>query len=435
MSISKSIFFLKNSIKNNFLKNIIVSISGNSIAQVIPIIFYPVLTKIYLPGEFGLVSSLMTITTFLSVIISLKYESAIFVANSKNEALNVLIFVLLLSGLIISIIYLPLILFSNSIVLKLKYYNLDFGLYFLFIPIIAYSIVIYNSYNEWCIKNGLYKSLVFNKISNSSSIVFFKYLFGVVKYLKNGLIIGELFGRFLPAFFSFCKLIKDEGKNIKILSIPQYKLLAYKFINFPKYSLFDQIINQIIGSFPIIFIGIYFNINEVGFFVMSMNILSVPMSVFGLSISDVFRKILLDSFRYNDDSSKIYLKFLKILFLIGIILFFILYNTIPFIFNLLLGSTWDNSIKYAFILLPSTIIGFISMSLSGVLIATNNNRLSMIWQFIYLTLVLISFFIGFLIFNNIFITITIFSGSRIISYLLYIYFSYNSLKNITFDNK
>jgi O-antigen/teichoic acid export membrane protein len=399
-------------------------------AQIIPIMFYPILAKIYLPEEFGFVSSLMTIATFISVVASLRYESAIFIANSKEEAINIFIFVLTLSGAMILIISLPLLFFSNKLFTILEYYNYRLGYFIFLCPIIAYSLIVYNCYNEWCVKNDSFKLLSYNKITNSAFTVISKLLFGIITFFKHGLILGELFGRFFSALFSFYKFIKEDGVNITFLRRDQFVSIAKKYIKFPKYTLLDQIISQLISAFPIIFIGFYFNFNDVGYFVMSMNILSLPVSVISLSISDVFRNKIVDAINKNLNCKVIYLKMLKILSFSSVLLIILLYFIIPKVFDLFLGETWDKSKIFALLLLPSTIIGLISMSLSGVLIATNNNKISLIWQFIYLFLVLMSFFIGLFYFNDIYLTIAFFSIARAIAYILYIYYSYKSTNEI-----
>ena len=68
---------IRNLLKSEFLKNIITLFSGASIAQLIPVIVAPILSRIYLPEQFGLLGVLMALIGIFSVVATFQYESAI----------------------------------------------------------------------------------------------------------------------------------------------------------------------------------------------------------------------------------------------------------------------------------------------------------------------------------------------------------------------
>ena len=73
----------------DFVKNATTLTAGTTIAQVVNLILYPALGRIYSVDEFAGLSILMSITSILSVIATGKYEFSIITTSSKIEALNV----------------------------------------------------------------------------------------------------------------------------------------------------------------------------------------------------------------------------------------------------------------------------------------------------------------------------------------------------------
>lgn len=379
-----------------------------------------------MPNQFGLLSSLMTVATLISVIAPLKYDYAIILAQSKKEASEIVTFVLMLSLGIIVVIYLIMILLPLEDIATFGNIELTSNYYILLTPIIAYFIIVYNCYIEWCIRIKYFNETSISKIANSSSNVLSKISLSFFSKSSSSLVLGELIGRGISATISIIALINYNA----IVKLNSKKIIniALKYIKFPKYTLLDQIFSQFNSMLPILMIGYYFSLLEVGFFVMSLNLLSVPISLISFTIRDVFRQKVVEVIRTKSRCDKVYIKMLNLMVLIGIGIGIVMYFLIPIIFDILLDDNWKESSHYTMILLPSTILGLISMSLSGVLIATEKNSTSMKWQILYFILVIISFVFGKYIFNDIVKTIILFSFFRGLTYLVYIYISYIASK-------
>ena len=94
--------------KSGFNKNFLSLISGTSIAQIIPILIAPILSRLYSPEDFGLYAFYIGIVGVLSVISTFKYEMAIIIPKNKlvvNQLLQISIFSSILISLISSEIF------------------------------------------------------------------------------------------------------------------------------------------------------------------------------------------------------------------------------------------------------------------------------------------------------------------------------------------
>jgi O-antigen/teichoic acid export membrane protein len=72
---------------NSFFKNIVTLTSGNSFAQLIPILIAPILTRIYTVEDFATFALFISVCSVLGVFSNLKYAGAIVIADLKKEVL------------------------------------------------------------------------------------------------------------------------------------------------------------------------------------------------------------------------------------------------------------------------------------------------------------------------------------------------------------
>lgn len=415
-------------IKSEFAKNAFTLTLGTSIAQIFPMLFYPILGRIFTPAEFGLFATIASITAIISVLATGKYESCILITENKQDAANIVGLVLLLSFFILLISFLILQLYSYEISIWFKDPSLR---RWLFVPpLSAYVIIIYSCYNEWCVRNKYFASLSWNKIINAGSTTFGKLFFGIVKVSNNGLIIGDLIGRTISAIGCIFRGLRKDKEVFFQISLKKMKILSKRYIEFPKYSLPGQLLNTIGGQLPVILIGIFFNSNEVGFYAMTSNVLSIPSSVISAAIRDTFRQRANEDYKRIGSCRSIYTKTLIIISIVAIIGLALLFFILPELFSVVLGEQWRKSGEYSQILIPMIALSFISNSLSGVLIIAEKMKVGLLFQIYYLSITFMTLSIGFWVFHSVKMTFFCYAIGMSSVYLLEIYLSYKySSKN------
>lgn len=419
---------IQNLVKGEFARNAITLTLGTSIAQILNFLIYPILSRLFSPSDFGIYATVSSITTILAVMGTGRYEKSVLIADSKNDAANIIglaLFIGLIVNLTILVIFL---LFSKPIGL---FFNAPYLEKWLFIcPIGALSINIYNCYNEWCVRNKYFTNLSFNKITNSSAIALNKFLFGILKLSNYGLIIGDLFGRLITAIVSVYYSLKKDKNEFFQISIKKFKIQARKYIDFPKLFLPGEVINSITLALPIFFIGAYFSKNEVGLYSTAMSFLYLPISVIAYTIKDVFRQKANEEFKKSGNCIYSYIKLFKILMLSSIIGFALLFPILPGVFSFVLGNDWRPSGEFSQILLPMIVVEFIATPLNGVFIVTNQLRVIFYWQILFLVFTVLSLFIGIKVFNNITMCLLCYSIGRSFAFILDAVLSYKYAKGV-----
>ncbi|MDO5615015.1 MAG: oligosaccharide flippase family protein [Cruoricaptor ignavus] len=414
-------------IKGDFKKNALVLAGGTAVSQIINVIFYPILGRLFTPEEFGVFALLNTIVSILSVIATLKYEDAILIAKTKKEVVNIISLCLLLSVGILTVIFVTILCFSSFLANQLGVQ--DVAKWLFLCPINALALVVFNLYNEWCVKNKYFSYLSVNKVTSASTLSLGKLFFGMSKYFSGGgLILGDTIGRFATSIicvYRGWRLEKDFGSHF---SFPMIKSSLKKYNDFPKFYLPDQLINKLGQALPIVLLGIFYTEKEVGFFSMTLAVLSLPVSVISIALKDVFRQKANQDFMEYGNCRPIFRKLFIRLFLLAFVGCLVLFFFMPSLFSLFLGEQWYMAGVYSQILLPMIAFSFVSMSLSGVLVIAKKLKQSMYWQILYLLITLLSLYIGYWYFKDIIFTLIIFSIGRSLAYAVYIAMSYKYAK-------
>lgn len=411
---------------SNFAKNSLKLSIGTAFAQFFPLAIYPILGRLFVPDDFGLLASLTAVTSILSVFSTGRYENSILIAEDDIKAFNLLALSILLSLVILLISILPLYIFKSAI-MNLLGLNSSFG-WLLICPLTAFFINVFNCYSEWCVRKQYYTKLSINKITNSASVSLTKLLLGYVRIFPKGLIMGDIIGRFITMIACIVRLIRDDYKFIKEVSPKIMLNQAKRFIKFPKFIMPAQLLNTVGASGPILLIGYYFNEQIVGFFSMSMTILALPVSVISTSIRDVFRQKANEEYKINGSFDGLFKKILIILSSITILFSIIIYPFIPNIFKFVLGDTWIESGVYSQILLPMIVVDFIAISLSGVFMITEKLKQQLYWQLYFVIISILSIIIGVNFFSDIIEVLLIFMTARLSAYIYLITISYKYSK-------
>ena len=112
--IKKNIYKIKDKIlKSEFNRNVLILMTGTTIAQATPIMITPILTRLYTPEDFGFFAIYQAITVIFTVIVNGRYEIAIVSSQKDEDAINLFVLGFIISS-IISLILLFLVLFFQN---------------------------------------------------------------------------------------------------------------------------------------------------------------------------------------------------------------------------------------------------------------------------------------------------------------------------------
>jgi len=378
---------------NAFVKNSLTLSGGVAVAQVLPFVFYPLLGRLFTPAEFGMLAALTAITSVLAVVGSGRYEAGILVARSKREAARIAVLCVVLSVVVLTVCWVVLQ-FAMAAPLSRWYKEPELSRWLFVCPVAAFFIVIYNVYNEWCVREGYFKALGVNKIVNSGAIAVGKVLMGVGKWLPQGLVLGDLIGRGVSALGCVVRAwMKDKAffSTVRFRSLPA---TAMRHKEYPLYTMPGQLLNTLGQAVPVLLIGFYFGDTQVGFFSMAMTLFSIPINVVSSAIRDVYRRQANQEYVQQGNCLRSFDKVMLLLGAIGVVALLLLVWFLPSLMEIFMGPGWHEAGCYAQILAPAMVVMFVSNSLSGLFIIADKLKAFFWWQFYFAAATLASAWIG-----------------------------------------
>jgi len=366
--------------KSDFTKNVLTLLTGTTIAQAIPIAISPILTRIYTPIDFGIVALFMAIVATFGSIANGRYELAIMLPKSEEDAINLFALTLIITTTISLILLVAILFLDEKIALWLGNKEIKFWLYF--VPITIFFVGLFNSLNEYNTRKKNYKDIAKSKVIKSIVLATVQLSIGFIKQGATGLISGQI----LAQMFANLKLLKNVIRDkalIEKISFNSIKAQAKRYIKFPKYSLGGVIAGSLSIHFVEILISSFFSVATLGFYTLVQKILGLPMSLIGGSIGQVFYQEATQEKHKSGKAIIIYKKTFKKLSILSVLFFGFLYFSVEDIFTFVFGQEWHIAGVYAKIIIPLFFIRFIYVALSMTYDLFESLKTELIWQVCY----------------------------------------------------
>ena len=186
-------------IKGDFLKSLVVLLSGTVIAQLINLIFIPILHRVYDPEELGLLNFYLQIVTFITAGITLRLELSLPLERYDAHRYRLFRYALRWAVLFSIIAFVPLI-----IVVMTQEFDSVMNWLLLLIPVGVLLHALFNLGMYWELGQNGFKRITYAKLSRSS-INLLKWGAGLMHWGALGLILSVLLG--ICIFF---QIKKDE---------------------------------------------------------------------------------------------------------------------------------------------------------------------------------------------------------------------------------
>lgn len=395
---------------NEFVKNVFTLVSGTSAAQIIPILISPVLTRIYSPDDFAVLGIFTSVTLVLSEVVSGKFEMAIM--NSENELEQKRIVGLT----IVTILFCTSILLLTFIFFYDDFYFLQVQGFekFKFVLILTIALTGFNKLQVFLnLKNKEYKNIAYAKVTRSLALSLLQLGMYFLNYL--GLIIGYVVAIIVEIF----ALIRKKGSFYELPKIGELKNTLIRFKKYPIFEVPSSLLNIGAIQAPVFMIPNYFGSTFGGLYFQAFKVLTMPVSLVGSAVGQVFFE---QGSVLKDDKSRfseLVLSLHKKLLLVAVIPFSVLFFFGNDLFGFVFGNAWRASGQFAVIMTPWLFFNFLTSPISFIVIIMEKQNLGFIFIFLMSSLRLIGLSLGIFYFNNLELTIIIFSTISAFSYIMY----------------
>ncbi len=353
---------IKQLINNEFYRNVFTLISATSVAQILSIIIYPVLTRIYTTEDHGLFGLYMSIISITAIISTGKYELSVLLPKSHVKSANI-VFLSVLLSFVFSLFLLFLTIFFGKSFASILGNEKIFTWLFL-VPLSTFLVAVFQTLSYWSNRHKRYRRMGAANMSQSITNSVVKISSSGIFQNGGGLIFGALIGQvtgaciFLMDFFTKDRnMIREIKKDIIISAGREYQL-------FPRFSMMHYLVNNFSGSLPIFALSSFFTTGHAGLYSVAFVIVFRPMNLLTSSLGQVFSQRIIARFNDGQDIVSDIRRLIIRLIQIGIIPFILAAITGPWIFGFVLGDSWRESGRYMQIILPWLFTVLISTPLS-----------------------------------------------------------------------
>jgi O-antigen/teichoic acid export membrane protein len=407
--------------RGSFASNVLTMMTGTAMAQAVPLLISPILTRLYRPEDFGVLALYMAITSVLSVIAAGRYELAVILPEKEDDAVNIMFLALFICLLIGSALCIFMTVFNAELTTFFGNREISFWLYF--VPASVAITGVYNTFYYWSTRKLQYGQLVVSKISQTTSMGAVNLLMGFKGFGATGLVTGGIAGQITSAGVMGFQIWKDDKEKCRFCNADGMKNQLRRYKNFPLYSIPAGLMNVLSNQIPIYVLSIYFGGAVVGFFALTQRVLGAPISLISASILDVFKQRASNDYITYGNCKDIFIKALFGLLVVSIIPFALFYYGAPKIFEIIFGKDWIIAGEYAQILTIMFFFRFIASPLSFVIYIAEKQKYDLIWQSLLFGATVISMFAGVYL-NNVKIALLCFSLSYSVLYVIYLFISY-----------
>ncbi|HRW21081.1 MAG TPA: oligosaccharide flippase family protein [Bacteroidales bacterium] len=346
---------------SEFSKNVITLLSGTTIAQAVPILISPILTRLYTPEEFGLLALFTSLSFILGAIANGCYEFAVILPKKDSDAINIAVLGALIAFVFSILLLVTVIVFNKPISTILG--NVEFSLWLYLVPVSVLAISWFNIFSYYNVRIKQYRNIAKANIIKAMVLAIIQVSLGFAKVGTAGLISGQLASFFSGNYKLSTKILKKS----KLFSYKRMKLMGKRYIDFPKFMLWSTLANTLSIHVSNIFINIIYSSKTLGFFSLANRTLGMPSSLIGSSIGQVFFQQASIEYQKYNNTKKIFVSTLKKLIIIGIPIFTLIFFFIEDAIALIFGEIWRITGLYCKILTPMFFIRFVSGSLSSIL--------------------------------------------------------------------
>ena len=155
------------------------------------------------------------------------------------------------------------------------------------------------------------------------------------------------------------------------------------------------LVNSLSTYFPVFFINNYFDSRSAGFYFLIEKLLLAPISLISNAFSNVYRERAQKEFYLHKNYFNVTIKTIKLLVFISLIVFSLLALLNQFLVTNFLSKEWFEIITLIYIFIPFFAVKFISGPLMSGLYVKNRLGLDLIFQFVYLIVIIFSCLFGF----------------------------------------
>lgn len=413
----------------SFARNVLIMFTGTALGQLTSLLLSPVLTRIYSPEMFGIVGFFTAVLGVLGVIASLRYDMALPIAKSKEDAANLLAVCFFALIFVTSVLY-GCLLFTpdssvNHVLGALYPYRHLLPVGFLFIG--AYQIMV-----GYATQREAFAVLAKTKIYQGVTGPVSQIGLGLMGAGAWGLIIGFILGHSAGFFNMLSRLVLKPRDVLPSITRKGMIAIAKRFSNFPLVSTWSAMISVLgTNTMLALVVPIIYSNTIAGFIFLTERVIGRPLLLISTSILQVYLGEAAKT--QTSDPRAMRRRFLQITkgqFVIVSVWLALINATAFYFVPIVFGEQWAGAVIYINILSICYLPQMVIISVIHTLQIMEKQLLTAIWEFGRVVLITGGFIFSYVYKLEPEEGILIYSVSQALAQIVLFWFMYSSIQKI-----
>lgn len=369
--------------KSRFARGVTVLASGTAAGQAIVVLASPVLTRLYTPDDFGVLAVYASFLGIVTVAASLRYQLAIPLPRSDGSAANILALSLICAGIVTAVIALIVTVFGDSIVVWTNTPML--APYLWLLPVGVALGGAYQAFNYWAVRKRAFTRIAGTKLQQGGGMVATQIGLGFAHFGPLGLILGQVVGQAAGLTNLVRSAWREDRSALLRIRGDRIRWAARRYRRFPYFSTWSAVANKAGSQLPLVLFAALFSPAVAGLYLLAHRVLSMPMSLLGQAIGQVFHSSAAEA-RRDNQLNAITLQSFSGLARIGVGPIMLIAITAPELFAFVFGAEWRDAGIYVQWMAPWLTIVFITSPLSNLVSVMERQVADLVFQVLLLVL-------------------------------------------------
>jgi O-antigen/teichoic acid export membrane protein len=371
--------------KSGFLKNAAKLAGSTALSQIILILASLILTRLYTPNEFGILAIFTSLFGQAVILTSFCYEWIIPLAEKEDEAIDVLVFSILLTIFNSILFAIAIGIYGHNIAAWAKSPQLEAFLWLL--PIVIFFGGIYQNLNYWSLREKAFGLIARTKIAQSLWTTGTQIVLGILSQGSLGLLLGYLLTQVVGIWQQAIFFWSNHHAQIKLVSFARLSIVARKYFSYALTSGSSTFIYATGSAVPALLLSSFYGTAAVGSFSLAQRLTSIPAVIVGAALSQVFLSHAAEMIR-NDpkELKRMFLRTSLLLFSVSLLIGIAILGS-PWILPIVFGKIWTESGFMAQAMVPMFVFSMAISPLSILewvgkqkwMLGWNIARLSIFW--------------------------------------------------------
>lgn len=387
-----NLYAIRNRLKSEFVRNVLTLFSGTALAQIIPLVVTPFLTRLYSPSDYGLLAVYVAVTSLIAVASTLRFDIAILMPAEDDDAMTMTLLTIICVLCVSFLMTAVLLIFHSRLAGMMVNGSMEHWLYVM--PVSVMLIGFSSALNYWLNRRKKFRQLAVNRVAVALVASSINLALGYYGVGYSGLILGLLVSQAVGLFMLFIWTWREVLDGVIVTQFISIKRLAKEYSKFPRYSLPSDFVNYLSQQLPALMMSRFFGSTVVGHFSFSQKILGMPLNLMSQSICDVFKQRASSDFNTYGNCRQIFNSTFKTLTALSIAPSIVIVLFAPLIFKVVFGSEWEQAGHYTRYLSILYFFRFIVSPLSYMFFIANRQESDLIGQSCLLVVTVGSMFLG-----------------------------------------